>query len=138
MVKRRKQTMKEGNSRRITTRRALRCVPQRKGIDHKLGRSFLQSVVSNVIAFRHHFLQIKKPKQGLSQLPAATCLPNDTAPQTFDQPSPLPFRSAVRESQNLTLRLRAPTEGQSSACSLGRPSSTSSSVGKKRFYKNEL
>lgn len=135
MTKRRKQTTRDGDFRRVTMRRALCYVPRRKGVDLPPGRSFLWSVMSNVIAIRHHYLAMKKPKRSLSQTPAVTHL-NYAAPQTFDHPPLLPSQLAVRESQALMMRLRAPTEGRSG--SLGRQSSTSSSVGKERSCKKEM
>lgn len=101
---------REGDSRGITMRRALCCVPRRKGGDLPLGRSFLSSVVSNVVAFCHQFLPMKKPKRSLNQTPAVTRL-NRAAPQTFHPPPPSPSRKAVRESQALMMRLRPPAEG---------------------------
>ncbi len=88
-TKRQKQTTREGDLRGVTMRRALCYVSQRKGVDLPLRRSFLWSVVLNVVAFRHHSLPMKKPKRSLSQTPAVTRL-NYAAPQTFDPSPPLP------------------------------------------------
>ncbi len=136
MTKQHKQTTTERNSKGITMRRVLCCILSRKGVDLPLRRSFLWSVVSNV-AFRHRFLQMTEPKQGLSQTPAAMCLQNHAAPQTVNHSS-LFFQQAVRESQTLLMHLRASMKDWSGTHSLKQQSSTSSSVWKKRLCSKEM
>lgn len=53
-------------------------------------------------------------------------------------PPYLPFRSVVRENQNLKIGMRAPTKCVASIRSLGPRLFTSSSVEKERFCKKEI
>ncbi len=48
-----------------------------------LERHLPRSVISNVAAFRHHFLQTRKPRRGTSRISAAVHLPNPTLRVSF-------------------------------------------------------
>lgn len=80
----------------------LYCVPRRSDPCLPLGRSLARNVISHVAAFRHHLVQTREPRRGMSRIAAPIHLPNPTRSQSLDPL--LPAWPALRETQAMMVQ----------------------------------